>query len=120
MITQGKIVVDDLNMSVSGSGDLEVDVDGSGIDGRISGSGKILAEGTADNIELSISGSGKFSGENLKAKTASARISGSGNAKVYATEEVEASISGSGTVYYKGDPKRKYANSSGSGKSPAP
>ena len=116
LVTDGRINVGDLDMSVSGSGDIRAQLDGSVIDGRISGSGKIIASGTANEIELSISGSGKFDGEDLKAQTVKARISGSGNARGYASEEVDATISGSGTVYYTGNPERKYSRASGSGK----
>jgi hypothetical protein len=116
LVTNGRLNVADLDMSVSGSGDLRVELDGSLIEASISGSGKIIAGGTATEIDLSISGSGKFDGEDLKAQKVKARISGSGNAKVYASEEVDATISGSGTVYYKGDPERKFSKASGSGK----
>jgi len=116
LVTQGTIRVSNLGLAVSGSGDLEVDIDGGNIDGSISGSGKIMAKGSGDELSLSISGSGKFVGDDLKVAECQARISGSGNARVYATEEIDASISGSGTVYYRGDPKRKYSKASGSGK----
>jgi hypothetical protein len=116
LVTQGTIRVSDLDLSVSGSGDLEASIDGGDVDGSISGSGKIMITGNGDKMNLSISGSGKFVGDDFKVAECTARISGSGNAKVYATEEVDASISGSGTVYYKGDPKRKYSKASGSGK----
>ncbi len=55
-------------------------------------------------MEISISGSGDYDGIGLAVDEASIRISGSGGAKVWAESKLNASVSGSGDVYYKGNP----------------
>jgi autotransporter translocation and assembly factor TamB len=120
---------------VSGSGDLEVkgkcrnfnsDVSGSGkvimamnIDGDadlgISGSGKIEASGRADKVKTSISGSGKVLAANLEANSCNVRISGSGDVQINVKNEIDAVISGSGSVSYRGNPSKVNSHASGSG-----
>ncbi|SKC44657.1 head GIN domain-containing protein [Ohtaekwangia koreensis] len=125
-----------LEADVSGSGDVVVkgkcksfnsDVSGSGkvslalaienlADFGISGSGKIEASGSANAVKTSISGSGKVLAAELVTNTCDVRISGSGDVEINVTEALDANISGSGSVSYKGEPKRLNSHSSGSGK----
>lgn len=81
----------------------------------ISGSGNIQLSGTATEVSVRISGSGNADCSNLVSDNASASISGSGNAKLNANASVEAHISGSGTVTYRGAASdiRKHLNGSG-------
>lgn len=111
-----KLETEDLELSVSGSGNMELDLASDELDLRISGSGSIRLNGTAEEAEAKISGSGRIKAEDLTVKVFAARISGSGSCYITATDEIDASISGSGSVYYAGDPKRINSNSSGSGK----
>ena len=126
----------DIDANVSGSGRLQVggtckgfesDVSGSGrvivnakIDGMadvgISGSGKIEASGTAQSIKATISGSGRVYASNLEVDKCTVRISGSGDVEINVKSELDANISGSGTVSYKGNPSHVNGHSSGSGK----
>ena len=106
---------DRMYVGVSGSGDLDVDLDTGDVEGRISGSGNVDLSGSADDLEVSISGSGNFDAEDLAAKNCEVRISGSGNCRVNVKESLESRVSGSGNIYYKGDPDRVNNSSSGSG-----
>ena len=126
----------DVEADVSGSGDLEIngncksldsDVSGSGrvslsgkvaetADFGISGSGKIQASGSADLVKTNISGSGKVLASELQTNRCEVRISGSGDVEINVRNELNANISGSGSVYYKGNPNKVNANSAGSGK----
>jgi hypothetical protein len=102
---------------VSGSGKVTVDAEIYGTaDLSLSGSGKIIARGKAREVKADISGSGKVQAAELQATRCRVRISGSGDAQVYAKEELEADIGGSGSVSYAGDPRRVNSNTSGSGK----
>jgi len=125
-----------VSADVSGSGDLnlkgsctnfESDVSGSGkvilsgtisgiADFGISGSGKIQAEGTAKEVKAGISGSGQVMAANLETDKCTVRISGSGDVEINVKSDLDATISGSGTVSYKGNPSHMNSHSSGSGK----
>ena len=126
----------DIEANVSGSGRLQVggtckgfesDVSGSGrvivnakMDGvadvGISGSGKIEASGTAQAIKATISGSGRVYASNFEVDKCTVRSSGSGDVEINVKSELDANISGSGTVSYKGNPSHVNGHSSGSGK----
>lgn len=125
-----------MEANVSGSGridvkgscqDLESDISGSGkiladltiqnqADIEISGSGKLEASGTANEIKTSISGSGKVYASNLAVDKCEVRITGSGDVEINVKSELDANITGSGTVTYKGNPSHVNGHSSGSGK----
>lgn len=127
---------EDVEMDVSGSGNItfkgksgniESEISGSGrieyhgaiagtITSSISGSGRLTSTGTAKTLKSTISGSGRVSGFNLIVENCIARISGSGTVEINATKEIDAEISGSGTVVYKGNPDHISSHSSGSGK----
>jgi len=102
---------------VSGSGRVVMDVNVSNeADFQISGSGKIEARGKASKVSTTISGSGKVLGENFEATRVDVRISGSGDVEIAVKDELDATISGSGTVSYKGNPGKVNSHSSGSGR----
>ncbi len=109
--------VKDFESDVSGSGKVNLSATVTGVaDFAISGSGKIEARGTAEDVKAAISGSGKVLAADLKTNRCQVRISGSGDAEITVVDELDANISGSGSVSYRGDPKKVNANSSGSGK----
>ncbi|GGK81822.1 head GIN domain-containing protein [Rufibacter glacialis] len=105
-----------LRLSVSGSGTLRY----SGSANRISllqtGSGEIELTGTAHYLESISSGSGKISGYFLQTDTAKAISTGSGHQHIWVTKVLDATVSGSGNIYYRGHPSSLTTYSSGSGK----
>ncbi|HEY0656383.1 MAG TPA: head GIN domain-containing protein [Chryseosolibacter sp.] len=155
LIGETKITADDLDLNVSGSGSLRVDIDargdveadvsgsgdlelkgkcrtfesdvsGSGsvkidaaiaetADFGVSGSGKIYASGSSENVKTSISGSGKVLAANLETNRCEVRISGSGDVEINVKNELDANISGSGSISYKGNPSKVNSHASGSG-----
>jgi len=114
------IAADEMELAISGSGNIvfkKLESDEIGV--RISGSGDVILEsGSADELDLRISGSGKMDAESFEVNEFSAAISGSGSARITAKEDLEVKISGSGKVYYHGNP-RVNSVSSGSGKAVA-
>ena len=116
IIGQNRFKTGDLYLSLSGSGRIEVETESQDLKTSISGSGKLIVNGSCDAMHVAISGSGKISAENLRTKSCRASISGSGNARVNVSEELNASISGSGGVHYLGDPDHVNSKVSGSGR----
>lgn len=131
----GDFEVGDADCDVSGSGEIDIkgkfksfsaDVSGSGsvavngtvsgkADFEISGSGKVEAAGSAESMSTDISGSGKVLGSGLTVNTAKIDITGSGDVEITVNKSLDAEISGSGTVLYKGNPSHVNSNASGSG-----
>lgn len=126
----------DVEADVSGSGEIDLkgrcrsfdsDVSGSGkvmlsinvaeiADFSVSGSGKIAASGSAQTVKTTISGSGKVLAASLETNRCEVRISGSGDVEINVKNELDANISGSGSVSYKGNPGKVNSHASGSGK----
>ncbi|HCC71567.1 MAG TPA: hypothetical protein DEQ09_10525 [Bacteroidales bacterium] len=116
LIAEGAIRTDDLDINVSGSGNIELaDLNAESVDCSISGSGSIELNGEAEEGEVSISGSGNYDGRDFKINSMDVSISGSGTCRALVNEDLEARISGSGDIYYDGSP-RVDARVSGSGK----
>ncbi len=96
---------DNFYAEISGSGDIELELEVNKMKAAISGSGSINLFGKADDFTAAISGSGKINAFDLEMKNFSATISGSGDCRVNASESLNATISGSGDIYYKGRPQ---------------
>jgi hypothetical protein len=106
-----------LNTNISGSGDIEAVVTvADKLYASISGSGKLVASGKANTLKTSISGSGRVRAIDLEADVCDIKIAGSGSVDVNVRNELNANVSGSGNVSYKGNPNHVNTNSSGSGK----
>jgi hypothetical protein len=126
----------EVEADVSGSGDIDLkgtcesldsDVSGSGkvnlsatikddATFGVSGSGRIEASGSANNVKTSISGSGKVMAADLQTNRCEVRISGSGDVEINVKNELDANITGSGSVSYRGNPNKVNSHASGSGK----
>lgn len=94
-----------LELRLTGSGDFQGKINVKTLEASVSGSGDFSISGQAEESTVAISGSGDFEGRNLITKTTAIRVSGSGDASIYASEKVDASVSGSGDVHYSGHPK---------------
>jgi hypothetical protein len=104
-------------LSVNGSGTLTVaKLVADDIQAKISGSGNIqVYDGSAVKESLSISGSGLIDLAGLTAVQANTNTSGSGTMRVNVVSGLDCRISGSGVVMYRGNPKVS-TNISGSGR----
>ena len=81
----------------------------------IAGSGDIDLEGTANGLEISIAGSGDINLKHLEAENCEVSIAGSGDCEVNVSERLDVSIAGSGDVKYKGNPAKVKSSIAGSG-----
>jgi hypothetical protein len=94
---------DDLDLSVMGSGEIDLDSQAKNIKVNIPGSGGIRLGGNTTTMDVSILGSGYLKAFDLPAQNAKVTITGSGEAEVNVDKELNVSIMGSGSVYYKGN-----------------
>lgn len=113
--TKDTINAKEFEISVTGSGDINLKIDAESIDSKITGSGDVTLEGSTNNLSVTVTGSGDFKGFNLQSNNTEARVNGSGDAKVVANQSINARVSGSGDIVYKGNPERKDTKTSGSG-----
>ncbi len=108
-------IVQDVELRISGSGNMDLAMEGDDYEVIITGSGNVKLEGLADELDLKITGSGDVAAFKLDALRARIEITGSGNAEVLVQDELDVKISGSGDVRYKGSPSLD-VNISGSGR----
>jgi hypothetical protein len=113
--TEDVIKADSFKTALAGSGDIKLKVDASSVDSSIAGSGDIALSGSANSIKCSIAGSGDIEAYDLSSNDADIRISGSGGVTISVKDNLVARISGSGNIYYKGDPEKQDVKVSGSG-----
>lgn len=105
----------EFKVSVTGSGNMNLNVKTQNLKGSVTGSGDIQLNGTAENFECSVTGSGDFLAYDLKAESVEASVTGSGDVEVSVKDELHARVSGSGDVTYRGNPEKQNFKTSGSG-----
>ena len=105
----------EIEVNVSGSGSIEGGVDAPKISASIGGSGNVSLQGRTKDFEAKVSGSGDLDCSALQSENTTVRVSGSGNAHVFASVRLEAHVSGSGDVRYRGNPASPEIHTSGSG-----
>lgn len=101
--------------SITGSGNMNLNLDVNDLEGSITGSGDMDLQGSAEMFTCKVTGSGDFNAGDLKANEVEAVVSGSGDIEVTALSELKARVSGSGDISYKGNPKKQDFKTSGSG-----
>lgn len=81
----------------------------------VTGSGDIFASGTADNMVLNITGTGEIDLGTLTSKTATVTVIGMGDATVAPTEAAVLTIEGHGDIKLLSEPERLETNITGGG-----
>ncbi|SMC56520.1 head GIN domain-containing protein [Cellulophaga tyrosinoxydans] len=109
------LTADSFKATISGSGDISLDLAVKELKTSISGSGDIELTGNTDTFDLSISGSGDIDAFKLAANHVDVSVSGSGDIEVTANKSIKARVSGSGDINYRGNPEKVDTKSSGSG-----
>ncbi len=104
-----------LKLSVTGSGNIDFDINVNHISAFVIGSGDTKLKGKAENLKINIAGSGNVDAKNLSTTNADIQITGSGDVYVKVQEKLNIKIFGSGNVYYYGEPEYLKTKSLGSG-----
>ncbi len=85
---------------LSGSGNLNLQIESDDVEAKLSGSGKLKLQGRTENLEMALAGSGHLEAKGLLSTFATAKLSGSGRVTTCALSSLNAQVSGSGTVKY--------------------
>jgi hypothetical protein len=112
-----RISMPELN-SVSSSGAAEIKIaDANSGDLKITSTGadSVDAAGKAKSVTISTTGAGNIDTSKLTAEKAKVEISGAATVGVYASEQLDVTVSGVGSVTYSGNPKVVNKNVSGIG-----
>jgi len=103
-------------LSLSGSGQISATgISAPQLTVTVYGSGLVSAAGTATRLDVTINGSGQAKLSQLTAHDVQAVINGSGLIQVTATTSLDATVPGSGTIIYSGNPTQVTTSVTGSG-----
>ncbi|KAB5485671.1 head GIN domain-containing protein [Flagellimonas hadalis] len=109
------IEAESFSTRIAGSGDISVTVQAKEVEASLFGSGDINLSGRTTDFDVMVSGSGDIKAYELEAEFVKATVSGSADIKVTANQSIDAKVSGSGDIHYRGNPKKINSKSSGSG-----
>ena len=80
------------------------------------GAAKIDATGKAKSVNISSTGAGKIDTSGLITEKASVNVTGAASVDVYASEQLDVTVAGAGSVQYTGNPKTVNKHVSGIGR----
>lgn len=103
--TKGYVDLKDFYLHVEGGANIEMNLKANKVKVIGEGGVKFEFDGIADELDVSISGAGHIDAIDLKTKRCEIKIEGVAAGSVYATETLDATISGVGKIRYKGDPQ---------------
>lgn len=115
IISKGIIKSNDFSASLGGSGNITLTIDADEVSSNIGGSGNIKLSGKSNELKCSIAGSGSIKAYDLNTDTLNANIAGSGSVRITVKTKIKATVVGSGSICYKGNPKYIDSKSVGSG-----
>lgn len=112
-----RIAVQDLNnVTVSGAGNVNVrGIKNDKFELTASGAAKMQIAGETKMVQINNSGAGLIDARELRAARAEVGLSGAGQVHVFASDQLDVTISGVGRVKYSGQPKTVNKNISGIG-----
>jgi hypothetical protein len=104
-------------LAFSGAGEIDLaGLRGDKLDLTVSGAGSVLAEGRVRELDMRLSGAGSISAKKLEAEIVRATLSGAGSIDTYASQQLDATASGVGSITYLGNPTQVSTRMSGIGK----
>ena len=113
--SENQLICEKLSITSNGAGDVHIDVKATEIKTDISGAGDVTIKGTAQSMDVTVSGAGDLKASGLETAKIKAKVSGAGDAKVNATQSLDADVSGAGSIIYRGNPVDRNVNISGAG-----
>ncbi|MBD1856965.1 DUF2807 domain-containing protein [Leptolyngbya sp. FACHB-1624] len=94
------------SLSTDGVGSVEAQgIQGKRLAVAMDGVGEVAIAGSADTLDLSLSGVGSYQGEAFQTQQATVRNSGVGSAVVNVSQQLNADLSGVGSIEYVGSPQ---------------
>lgn len=104
-----------LEVEISGAGEANLKLDLKDFSARLSGAGEMELSGEADNVDVEIAGAGNLEAFDLEAENVKLQLTGAAAAEVFASESLDVSVSGAGSVEYRGNPEKITKHVSGAG-----
>lgn len=110
-----KLKFADLILKVNGGADIDLKLSCNNIKIELSGGNNGVIKGNANKMKLILNGAGRIVTDELTVLDAEIQINGAGFASVYASNSLEATIAGVGSIEYSGNPTKVKSNLMGIG-----
>lgn len=112
---ENTIKSEDLMIKTKSSGEIVLSLDVDDLETITKGSGAVKLLGRAEQHDIELESAGSLNAFGLKSKEVDAEVSGAGACKINVSEKLDGDVSGSGKIFYKGNPKKVKTDVSGSG-----
>ncbi len=113
--TENELICDKLEISIEGAGDIRIWLKTNELKSKISGAGDLNLKGTSKLLDATIKGAGDLKAFNLEVEKAIVKVSGAGDAKINVSQNLDADVSGAGSIIYKGNPGERNVSITGAG-----
>jgi Putative auto-transporter adhesin, head GIN domain len=104
-----------ITANISGSGKINVDLNCEKFNSDLTGSGTINLTGEIGKADIDLSGSGNIEASECEIDKCEITLNGSGDAILTIKSELNATINGSGSIRYSGNPHKVKSDINGSG-----
>lgn len=98
--SDGRISVSTMDIVAGGASKVKLDIDTESLRSELSGAAKVELAGNASLHNLDVSGAANLNAVQLKTLKSLAKVSGAAKAKIFASEEITARLSGAGSLSY--------------------
>ena len=115
IFSEGTIEADDMEVSASSAGSIEITVSANSVNASASSAGEIELQGKTKFLEIDASTAGQIDAYDLEAQRVSAEASSAGSLKISVVDDLKAHASSGGSIRYHGNPNRSNTNSSSGG-----
>ncbi len=105
---------DTLSIDATGASDVIASVKTKVTDITVSGASGVILDGSTETLQGTVSGASALKAYKLISNVTNITASGASNAKIYATQKINANATGASSIKFKGDPKEVSAEASSS------
>ncbi len=105
LISSNVIAVTRLNVVGAGACDIDMNINSNSISLELAGSNSVNLRGITQSLDLDMAGYGDFNSLDLYSESVSLDLSGSISSTVFSKDYLDVDISGTGEVFYKGNPE---------------
>jgi len=113
VVSNGRLNIKDLNIDLSGSTKIDLDLNAAKVRTGASGSSEIILKGQAASHDVDMSGSGKVEALDFVVGRYKISTSGASECKINVLNELDVHTSGSSDIQYRGNPGRVNNDQSG-------
>lgn len=100
-----KLATNSMDVVINGAADITLDVDLQRMQMEVNGAADLSLKGKATEANFMLAGASNLDAEDLETRKMKIDMSGAGNAEVFVTNFLDATVSGVGNIRYKGDPQ---------------